>query len=375
MDFSKDNTYITKPIVPPFEDFELLVRGVWDRSYFTNFGPLHASFEQELKAHFGSENLMLFNNGTSALMIAMRALGLRGEILVTPFTFPATIHALEWIGLQPVFCDIERSTLNIDPAMVEKMISNRSSAILGVHLFGYPCNVEQLTSIASHNHLSLLFDSAHAFFSTLNSRRLALFGDVSMLSLHATKVMHCAEGGILFFEDDRLAKKLHLLRNFGIEGYDDSPEIGINGKLSELHAALGLTVLKHAETEWVARKKILLRYRENFRKISGCELHPGGEDPNDGHYAVLVFEDPSGKTRDRAYRFLHEQGVIARRYFYPMPSQIPAYQRHPSSSESSLPIAHEMSRRVLILPLFGSLPFNKVDDVCELVESVLKRNQ
>jgi len=361
--------YVTRPLLPPLRSLMARLEEVWRSQQLTNIGLQHARLESELRDYLGVRELSLFTNGTVALITAIRALDLTGEVLTTPFTFPATPHALSWSGLTPVFCDIEPATLNIDPDAVARAVTSRTSAILAVHVYGTPCDVGALQRVADRHGLRLIYDAAHAFGVRVHGRPIGTFGDVSMFSFHATKLFHTAEGGALACADPPRKARIDDLRNFGIHGPDAVDAIGLNGKMSELQAALGLSVFEGLDGELAQRRRLLARYRDRFADVDGVRwLH--GPDMLDAscQYAVIrVDASLFGCSRDELHERLRAYNVYTRKYFHPLCSDYECYRDHPSASPANLPVAARAAREVLCLPLYGGLGDADVDRICDMV--------
>jgi len=314
----------------------------------------------------------LFTNGTVALITAIRALGLTGEVLTTPFTFPATPHALSWSGITPVFCDIDPVTLNVDPDAVERAITPRTSAILAVHVYGNPCDVDGLQRAADRHGLKIIYDAAHAFGVRVNGRGIGSFGDATMFSFHATKLFHTAEGGALASADPALKAKIEDLRNFGIHGPDVVEAVGLNGKMTELQAALGLCVLEGVGEELARRRRLLARYRERFASIEGVTWVHGlnGADSSCQYCVIRVNEAAFGCSRDALHRDLRGYNVFARKYFSPLCAEYDCYRNLPSATPGNLPVATRAVHEVLCVPLYGGLTESDVDRICDMVVAV-----
>jgi len=366
--------HVTRPLLPSLRSLLLRLEDVWSSQQLTNLGAQHERLEAALRVHLGVRQLSLFSNGTAALITAIRALGLEGEVLTTPFTFPATPHALSWSGITPVFCDIDPVTLNIDPAAVERAVTGRTSGVLAVHVYGTACDVEGLRRLADRHGLKIVYDAAHAFATRVRGAGIGTFGDVSMFSFHATKLFHTAEGGALACQDLSLKAKIDDLRNFGIHGPEVVAAIGLNGKMSELHAALGLAVLDGVAEELARRRRLLACYRERLAPIEGvaCVQGPGVDDG--GQYCVIrVDEAAFGCSRDALHLDLRAFNVFARKYFYPLCAEYDCYRHLPSAAAANLPVATRAAREVLCLPLYGGLTESDVDRISEMIAAIQAR--
>jgi dTDP-4-amino-4,6-dideoxygalactose transaminase len=364
--------YVTRPLLPSLSSLAGHLEEIWTTQQLTNIGAQHERLEAALRAHLGVRQLSLFTNGTVALITAIRALGLDGEVLTTPFTFPATPHALSWSGITPVFCDVDPVTLNLDPAGIDRAVTDRTSAILAVHVYGNPCDVVGLQRAADRHRLKIIYDAAHAFGTRVRDAGIGTFGDVSMFSFHATKLFHTAEGGALACSDPSLKARIDDLRNFGIHGPDTVKAIGLNGKMSELHAALGLCVLEGIAGELAQRRRLLERYRARFALVDGVQcLQAVSGAENSGQYSVIrVDEDAFGCSRDVLHVELRAYNVFTRKYFYPLCADYDCYRRLPSASAANLPVATRAVREVLCLPLYGGLTESDVDRICDMVVAV-----
>ena len=364
--------YVTRPLLPPLASLMARLEEVWATQQLTNIGAQHERLEAALRAQLGVRQLSLFTNGTVALITAIRALGLTGEVLTTPFTFPATPHALSWSGLAPVFCDVDPITLNLDPAAVARAITSRSSAILAVHVYGNPCDVVGLQRIADAHGLRIIYDAAHAFAARAAGRPIGTFGDATMFSFHATKLFHTAEGGALACSDPSLKARIDDLRNFGIHGPDAVEAIGLNGKMTELQAALGLCVLEGLAGELAARRRLLARYSRRLAEIDGITWVQGLDSPDaSGQYAVIrVDASVFGCSRDALHAELRRYNVFTRKYFFPLCADYDCYRRVPSAAPGALPVARRAVQEVLCVPLYGALTEADVDRIADMVVAI-----
>jgi len=365
--------FVTKPVLPPLESFVERLGAVWSSGWLTNFGPQHKQLEKELSAYLDCPNLSMFNNGTIALIVACQALRLSGEVITTPFTFPATAHVLQWNNITPVFADIEPDGLNIDPQAIEPLVTSRTSGILGVHVYGIPCQVDAIDRIARYFGLKVVYDAAHAFGACIGGRPIGLFGDATMFSFHATKLFHSAEGGALVVTDPALKHRIDLLMNFGIRDEENVVMPGINGKMSELSAALGLEVLRVIDVERARRERIAHLYLQRLKDIPGvCALRPGGEVRDSLQYFVVrVDAERAGCSRDSLHARLREFNVFTRKYFHPLCSEFNCYRQLPSASPSALPNATLAASEVLCLPFYGSLGEEDVHRICDAIDFCL----
>jgi dTDP-4-amino-4,6-dideoxygalactose transaminase len=362
---------VTKPSLPPLEEYVDLLREIWDRRWLTNKGHFHDELEKALADYLGVPYVSLFCNGMIALQVGLQALKITGEVITTPYSFVATTHALWWNHCTPVFCDIDANTCNLDPAKVESLITPRTTAILPVHVYGTPCDVDSLQKVADVYGLKLFYDAAHAFGVRIKDTSLLNFGDLSMLSFHATKVFNTAEGGALITTDPKLKQRIDYLKNFG---YADEVTVvapGTNGKMNELQAALGIVQLRHVEAEMAKRREIDCLYRQRLSAVRGIRILSvaPGVTQNCGYFPIFVDETHYPISRDDLYSALQKKGLFGRRYFYPLISEFPAYRGLPSSA--SVPQAMIVSRQVLCLPIYASLEHTAVNKICELIRRPL----
>lgn len=369
----KEPVSIIKPLLPDIDEMNEMIELIWKSNQLSNNGPMVKQLEKELSGYLGADHISVFSNGTVALQIAYRALRLSGEVITTPFTFAATIHSLAWNNIKPVFCDIEEDTFNLNPDNIEALITQDTTAILPVHVFGSPCNVEKIQRIADKYGLKVMYDAAHAFGVKVNGKPIASFGDASMFSFHATKVFNTIEGGAVTFNDPNLKERADSLRNFGIRGIDNVVEPGTNGKLNEVQAAVGILLLKKVEAEIDKRKKITNHYRQLLRDIPGITVNEdiAGVTHNYPYLVIRVDKDEYGLTRDEVYEKLKEYNVISRRYFYPLCSNFQCYRDLPSAEVSRLPVANKVADTVLSLPLHGRLQIDDVEKICDIIKGIM----
>lgn len=365
----KNKLTTSKPDLPDLDEYIGLLRDIWDRKHVTNFGKYHREFEADLANFLHCKNLSLFCNGTIALQLALRALKITGEIITTPFTFSGTTHAIYWNNCDPVFCDIDPDTFCLDPARLLDCITPRTTAILPVHVYGRPCDVDRIQEIADTHGLKVVYDAAHAFGVEMkDGRSLLECGDVSMLSFHATKVFNSVEGGATVTPDRKLKKRIDSLSNFGIVDEVTVVGPGTNGKMNELSAAYGLLVLRDIRDAIAVRGRIDARYRETLRDIPGLKVPalPADSTPNYCYFPVLI-EDGFGKSRDALWKWLVERDILARPYFYPLTSNIPTYSHVPSAAAANLPVANDVARRALCLPIFSAMEMEDVDRIASAI--------
>lgn len=361
--------YVTAPSLPPLEEFIPYLESIWESKWLTNNGQFHQQFEQALTEYLGVKYISLFTNGMIALQVGMQALRITGEVITTPFTFVATTHAIHLNGCTPVFCDVEPETFTLDPDKVESLITPHTTAIMPVHVYGNPCDHERLKKIADTYGLKLFYDAAHVFGVKKNGLSVVNWGDLSMLSFHATKVFNTLEGGALVTNDETLKKRIDLLRNFGFQDEVTVVAPGSNGKVDELRSAYGLLQLKYVDKEIEKRKGVSCSYRKQLAGVSGLRLLLDQPDVrhNYGYFPILVSEQAFGLSRDALYERLKANNVYARRYFYPLCSQFPTYRNLPSSLPGKLRVAEEAARQVLCLPISPDLGEDSVKRVVSLI--------
>lgn len=338
---------ITKPFLPPKEEVYALLDGVWERNWLTNNGPLVNEYEIRLKQYLGLKHLLYVSNGTIALQIAIKALGLKGEIITTPFSYVATTSSIVWEGCTPVFVDIDEATLNIDPEKIEEAITLRTSAILATHCFGNACDIDAIDAIAQKHSLKVIYDAAHCFGTTYKGKSIFEYGDISTLSLHATKPVHSVEGGLVVTKDLELLERMAFIRNFGHHGPEDFNGVGINGKNSEFHAAVGLVVLNYAAEILENRKKLSLYYDSELGDLEVRRPEVQEHCAYNCAYYPIVFEDESQALK--AKEALGKQEIFCRRYFFPSLNKV-GYV-----NDSQMPVSEKIARSILCLPLYFGL--------------------
>jgi dTDP-4-amino-4,6-dideoxygalactose transaminase len=366
----EEPVYVTRPLLPDLDAYAALLAGVWQRRWLTNGGVLQDTLERALCARLGVEHLSLVNSGTTALLLAARALDLTGDVVTTPLTSPATVAALTWCGLTPVFADVDPVTLTLAADAVERAITARTTAIVGVHLYGMPCDVDALGAVGRRHGLRILYDGAHAFGTEIDGVPVARFGDATALSFHATKLFNTAEGGAVIVQDAAVKRRLDLLRNIGITDEVTVGAPGINGRMNELAAALGLANLDLVDAERRRRSEIARVYASRLAGLPGLrpfELPPHVRDSRQ-YFVVRIDDARSPISRDDLYEGLKTFNVFARRYFYPLCSEIPTYRPLPSSAPGNLPVAHRASREVLCLPFYGTLGVAGAERICDMID-------
>lgn len=368
--------YVTRPLFPELSDFQHVLNGIWERRWLTNKGKLHDELESEIAARLRAANLSLVSNGTAGLMLASRALELQGEAITTPLTSPATVNALTWCGLKPVFADIDPETLTLDPAAVEKAIGHDTSVIVGVHLYGQPCDVEALGAIARSKNLRMIYDCAHAFGTEISGRPIADFGDASVFSFHATKLFNTAEGGAVASPSPETKRKVDLLRTLGIQDEVTVALPGINARMNELEAGFGLANLKKLDAEWKARAELANIYRERLSEIRGlqCLELPANVRHSHHYFVIRVDNAQSSIARDELYEQLKSFNIFTRRYFFPLCSDFPFYRSLPSSNPGNLPNARKAAEEVLCLPFYGTLGGDAANRISDAVFYLVNRS-
>jgi dTDP-4-amino-4,6-dideoxygalactose transaminase len=358
--------YVAKPSVPPLDAFVALVNEIWDARILSNYGAMARRFERALAERLEVEHLSLIANGMIGAVVALRQLGVRGEVITTPFTFVATANAIRHAGAEPVFADIDPETLNIDPEQVERRITPRTSAIFAVHCYGVPCDVDALADIGARHGIPVIYDAAHAFGVRRGGESLLRHGDMSVLSMHATKVFHCAEGGAVICRDAQTKRAIDILCNHGIASETSTPVAGLNAKMSELHAALGLAQLGRVDADIAARKALALRYEAALSGLDGLRVLCPAEAPGHNQYAYPIVLGPAFPvSRDALHAGLKARGVVARRYFHPLVPHLEAYRAAAEARGDRFPVAERAAASVLCLPLYPELSFAEQDRVIE----------
>lgn len=362
--------YVTQPALPPLEEFHEYLKQIWDNKILTNNGPFHKQFEKELADYLGVKFISVFSNGTLALMTALQALRITGEVITTPFSFVATTHSLWWNNIKPVFADIEPNYFNLDPEKVEAAITPQTTAIMPVHVYGNPCNLEAFQKIADTYGLSLIYDAAHAFGVTENGESILNYGDLSILSFHATKVFNTIEGGAIICHDEKTKHRIDYLKNFGFAGETTVIAPGINAKMNEVQAAYGLLQLKYIDENIAKRKVIAKLYRKSLLNIPGIRFLNDieGIKHSYSYFPILVDSTIYGKTRDELYEELKHNNIYCRRYFYPLISQFPTYRGLSSSTPNNLPNATWIAEQVVCLPIYPSMDFSIIDFISKIIK-------
>lgn len=364
----KNSVFVTQPFLPPLEEFIPYLEQIWESKWLTNAGPFHQKLEQEVSKYLGVEHVALFTNGTIALVTALQALRIAGEVITTPYSFVATAHSLLWNGIRPVFVDIDPITFNLDPEKLESAITPQTTAILPVHVYGNPCQVDAIQRIADTYGLKVIYDAAHAFAVEDHAGSILRHGDLAVLSFHATKVFNTFEGGAIICPDAKTKQRIDYLKNFGFVDELTVIAPGINGKMNEVQAAFGLLQLKHVDAAIALRKAIDEQYRKQLKGVTGIAIPqaPLSVRHNYSYFPILV-ESTFGIGRDELYNVLKQEGVYARRYFYPLISEFPMYRSLPSSGQNNLPVAYRIASQVICLPIFPDLSLEQVDRIANLI--------
>jgi len=362
---------VTKPALPPLDEFIPYLEQIWDNCWLTNNGPMHQKLEAALSEYLGVKYLSLFSNGTLALISALQALHIKGEVITTPYSFVATSHSLWWNGIKPVFVDIEPETFNLDPSKIEAAITPRTTAIMPVHVYGNPCNTEEIQRIADKHGLKVIYDAAHAFGVFVNGQSVLNFGDLSILSFHATKVYSTIEGGAIICHDEKMKHHIDNLKNFGFRGETIVEEPGINAKLNEVQAAYGLLQLKYVDGYLEKRQAIAQVYRDQLKVVPGVSMlydYPGVRHAY-SYFPILIQEDLFGQSRDALYDYLKTQNIFCRRYFYPLITNFDTYKELPSADAENLPVATRVAQQVLCLPIYPDLDIEDVIRISALIKA------
>lgn len=356
---------VTRSSMPEFEEYCEEIKELWDSCWLTNMGAKHKQFEADLKKYLHTENVCLYCNGHLALENIIAAMELTGEVITTPFTFASTTHAIVRNGLTPVFCDINPDTYTIDVDKIESLITDKTSAIVPVHVYGNICDVEAIQVIADKYNLKVIYDAAHAFGVEYNDENVANFGDASMFSFHATKVFHSIEGGMVSFKNPDLYQIMNDRKNFGIRGPESVVYVGGNAKMNEFSAAMGICNLRHLDDEIAKRKAVVEKYRERLENVDGIRLCPIQENINPNYAYFPVVFDGYKYTRDEACDRLKENDIIARKYFYPLTNSFECYKGKFDVNDT--PIALDVSKKVVTLPLYADLSLDDVDRICDVI--------
>ena len=365
---NKKPIYVTQPTLPPLDEFLPYLEQIWKSKVLTNNGPFHKQLEDALCKYLGVEYISLFTNGTIALITALQALRISGEVITTPYSFVATSHSLLWNGIKPVFVDIDPNTLNLDPAKIEEAITPLTTAIMPVHVYGHPCDVDAIQKIADKFNLKVIYDAAHAFGVQCHCGSLLKHGDLSVLSFHATKVFNTFEGGAIVCPDAETKLRIDQLKNFGIVDEITVVESGINGKMSEINAAFGLLQLKYIDKAIARRKVIDTSYRRYLNGIKGIKcIEDSGEKVANYSYFPIFVNDDYPLSRDELYNKIKDNNILPRRYFYPLISDFLMYQSLPSAHRNNLPEATVAAQKILCLPIYPDLKDEQIETIARLI--------
>ncbi|MCS3455397.1 dTDP-4-amino-4,6-dideoxygalactose transaminase [Aeromonas sp. BIGb0405] len=362
------NIPVTQPFLPELSEFIPYLEKIWDNRWLTNNGPFHQQLEAELCRYLGVEHISIFNNATIALITALQAMRINGEVITTPYSFVATSHSIMWNGLEPVFVDIDPETFNLDPAKIEAAITPRTTAIMPVHCYSNPCDVAAIQKIADSYGLKVIYDAAHAFGVNYKGESLLKWGDLSILSFHATKVFNTFEGGAIISPDAKTKQRIDCLKNFGIADELTVTAPGINGKMSEINAAFGLVQLKHIDQAMQQRQAVDTRYRTALADVQGITIYQHHPEANSNYsYFPILVEADYPLSRDELYEKLKVNNILSRRYFYPLISNMPMYRGLPSAQIGQLPEANQLADKVLCLPIFHEL---SADEQMQIIETI-----
>ena len=360
---------VTSPLLPDLEEFNVLLKEIWDSKWVTNNGSFHKQLEKELAEYLKVPYISLFTNGTLPLLTALQALHITGEVITTPYSFVATTHSIWWNGCKTVFVDIDPATGNMDPDKIEAAITNKTTAIMPVHVYGKPCDTKRIQEIADKYGLKVIYDAAHAFGVEVNGESVLKAGDMSTLSFHATKVYNTLEGGALVMHDATTKMRVDYLKNFGFAGETEVVAPGINSKVDEVRAAYGLINLRQVDASIEARHQVAVKYREALRPIEGITFMDDmpGVKHNYSYFPIFVDAEKYGMTRDELYEKMKSHNVLGRRYFYPLISTFSTYKGLESADPKNLPNAHKMADTVICLPMHHELSAEDIDRVLELI--------
>ena len=363
---------VTRSSMPGYEEYCEEIRDIWDTHWLTNMGPKHKKLQEELRVYLGAEKLDLLTNGHMALELTMQALGLTGEVITTPFTFASTTHAIVRNGLTPVFCDIDPESFTIDASKIEALITDKTSAIVPVHVYGNICNIEEIQRIADKHGLKVIYDAAHTFGESYKGAGIGSFGDASCFSFHATKVFNTIEGGAVCFKDEAFGNAIYDLKNFGIHGPETVESVGANAKMNEFCAAMGICNLRHVDAEIEKRRIVVERYHERLDGIKGIRLNKVGDDvkPNYAYLPAVFDPEVFGSDRDEVFAVLAKHNIFARKYFYPLTNTFDCFKGQFDPNET--PEALRISKQILTLPLYADLTTEQVDLICDIIISCRK---
>lgn len=358
---------VTRSSMPSMEEYIEEIRSIWDSHWLTNMGEKHKALQAELQKYMGVPAVELLTNGHMALELSLQAMNLQGEVITTPFTFASTTHAIVRNGLEPVFCDIDPETYTMDVTQIERLITDRTCAIMPVHVYGNVCNIEEIERIAHKYGLKVLYDAAHTFGETYKGQGIGNFGDASCFSFHATKVFNTIEGGAVCYRDPDMGRRLYELKNFGIHGPEEVDAVGANAKMNEFCAAMGLCNLRHVDEEIAKRRAVVERYREHLEGVDGLRLNVQQPEvrSNYAYFPVVFDENLFGASRNEVMDALAQNGIGARKYFYPLTNTFECF--HGKYDVDATPVALHVAKRVLTLPLYADLSMEDVDRICKIV--------
>ena len=362
-----NNILVTRSSMPSMEEYIEEIRSIWDSHWLTNMGEKHKALQAELQKYMGVPAVELLTNGHMALELSLQAMNLQGEVITTPFTFASTTHAIVRNGLEPVFCDIDPETYTMDVTQIERLITDRTCAILPVHVYGNVCNIEEIERIAHKYGLKVLYDAAHTFGETYKGQGIGNFGDASCFSFHATKVFNTIEGGAVCYRDPDMGRRLYELKNFGIHGPEEVDAVGASAKMNEFCAAMGLCNLRHVDEEIAKRRAVVERYREHLEGVDGLRLNVQQPEvrSNYAYFPVVFDENLFGASRNEVMDALAQNGIGARKYFYPLTNTFECF--HGKYDVDATPVALHVAKRVLTLPLYADLSMEDVDRICKIV--------
>lgn len=364
-----DKIYVTQPFLPPLDEFIPYLEKIWENKILTNAGEFHQEFEKSLAEYLGVKYVSLFCNGTLALVTALQALRITGEVITTPFSFVATTHSLWWNNIKPVFVDIEPDTFNLDASKIESAITTKTTAILPVHVYGNPCDIETIKNIAEIYGLKVIYDACHSFGVKINDESVLNFGDLSVLSFHATKVFNTFEGGAIISHDETMKKRIDFLKNFGFAGETTVVAPGINAKMNEFQSALGLLQLKYIDSIIEKRKNVAEYYRDKLSDIKGIKVLNDikGVKHSYSYFPILIDESNYGLSRDNLYEKLKKENYYTRRYFYPLISQFPTYNKLDSAVSGKLLVAEKIAKQVLCLPIYPDINIEDLKNITNII--------
>lgn len=363
---------VTSPLLPDLDEFNSMLKEIWNSKWITNNGSFHKQLEKELAEYLKVPYISLFTNGTLPLITGLQALRITGEVITTPYSFVATTHALWWNGIKPVFVDVDPSNCGLDPNKIEAAITPKTTAIMPVHCYGKPCDTQAIQEIADKYGLKVIYDAAHAFGVEVNGESILNAGDISTLSFHATKVYNTIEGGAMVMKDEQTKKRIDYLKNFGFAGETTVVAPGINSKMDEVRAAYGLLNLRQVDAAIEARKEVARRYRDTLRDVPGIRFFEDmpGVRHNYSYFPIFIDAEKYGKTRDQLYFEMKAQGILGRRYFYPLISEFSTYKGLPSANKENLPEAHKLADTVLCLPMHHELSKVQITQILDIIKDL-----